>query len=87
MVITKIKVFSIGVKLKKPLRIAKMIRERSSNIVIKIETDEGIEGYGEATSVHFFWGETQGSMRDVVERLLTPVLVGEDPTNIISTLR
>ena len=57
MVITKIKVFPIGVKLKKPLRIAKMIRERSSNIVVKIETDEGIEGYGEATSVHFFWGE------------------------------
>jgi len=86
MVITKIKVYPIGVKLKKPLRIAKMVREKSSNIVIKIETDEGIEGYGEATCVHFFWGETQGSMRDVVENLLTPVLVGEDPTNIITLI-
>jgi len=86
MIITKINVFSIGVKLKKPLRIAKMTRERSSNIIVKIETDEGIDGYGEATSVHFFWGETQGSMRDVVENLLTPVLVGEDPTNIIALI-
>lgn len=86
MEITKIKVYPIGVKLKKPLQIAKMIREKSSNIVIKIETDQGIEGYGEATCVHFFWGETQGSMRDVVENLLTPVLIGEDPTNIINLI-
>ena len=86
MVITKIKVYPIGVKLKKPLQIAKMIRERSSNIIVKIETDEGIEGYGEATSVQFFWGETQGSMKDVVENLLALVLIGEDPTNIITLI-
>jgi len=86
MVITKIKVCHVGLKLKKPLQIAKMVRERSSNIIVKIETDEGIEGYGESTCVHFFWGETQGSIRDVVENLLTPVLIGKDPTNIISII-
>ena len=86
MVITKIEVFPIGVKLIKPLKIAKMVRERSSNIIIKIETNEGVTGYGEATAVHFFWGETQGSMKDVAENLLSPALIGEDPTNIIALI-
>jgi L-Ala-D/L-Glu epimerase / N-acetyl-D-glutamate racemase len=86
MVITKIKVFPIGVRLLKPLKIAKMIREKSSNIIVKIETDEGLVGYGEATAVHFFWGETQASMKDVAENLVSPVLIGEDPTNIIALI-
>jgi muconate cycloisomerase len=84
MKITQIKVFDIALKLKKPLRIAKMLREKSSNIIIKVETDEGIEGYGEATFAHFFEGETQGSVRYVVEKFMTPTLMGNDPTNIIS---
>jgi muconate cycloisomerase len=86
MKITNIKIYQIGLKLKRPLKIAKMVRERSSNVVIKIETDEGIEGYGESTCVHFFWGETQGSVRDVVENHLKTGLIGEDPTNIISLI-
>jgi len=84
MKIAQIKVFNVPLKLKKPIKTAKMVREKSSNIIVKIETNEGIEGYGAATFVHFFEGETPGSVRYVVENLITPILVGNDPTNIIS---
>lgn len=58
MKITHIKTFRVAFKLKKPLTIAKMVREKSSNIIVKVETDEDIEGYGEATFVHSFQRNT-----------------------------
>jgi len=84
MKITHIKTFRVAFKLKKPLTIAKMVREKSSNIIVKVETDEGIEGYGEATFAPFFSGETQDSVTGTVEQFLAPVLSGMDPTNLLS---
>jgi len=82
MKITQIKVYNVEVKLKKPLKIAKMLREKSSNSIVKIETDDGIQGYGEATFAPFFAGETRDSVKGVVEKFLAPALTGQDPTNI-----
>jgi muconate cycloisomerase len=84
MKITKIKAYNGGCKLKRPLKIAKMTREKSSNTIVRIETDEGIEGYGEATFAHFFAGETQDSVKAVVDKFLAPSFMGKDPTNILS---
>jgi L-alanine-DL-glutamate epimerase-like enolase superfamily enzyme len=84
MKITRIETYDIALKLKKPFKNANMIREKSSNTVVKIETDEGISGYGSATFAHFFAGETQGSVHYAVDRLLSPALTGSDPTNIAS---
>ncbi|MFC1885681.1 mandelate racemase/muconate lactonizing enzyme family protein, partial [Thermodesulfobacteriota bacterium] len=86
MKITRIEVFNISLPLKKPLQVAKMLRERSSNTIVKVETDEGIAGYGEATFAHFFAGETQGSVSHVVDRIIAPALAGCDPTNIIDLI-
>jgi len=83
MKITQIKVFNVSFKLKKPLKIAKMLREESLNTIVKIETDEGIEGYGEATFAHFFAGETQDSAKSTVDKFLAPVLRGRNPANIL----
>lgn len=84
MKITNIKAHNGGFTLKKPLKIAKMTREKSSNTIVRIETDEGIEGYGEATFAHFFAGETQDSVKAVVDNFLAPSFMGKDPTNILS---
>jgi L-alanine-DL-glutamate epimerase-like enolase superfamily enzyme len=75
---------NVASKLKKPFKIAKMVRERASSTVVTIETDEGIRGYGEATFAHFFAGETEDSARSVVTKSLAPGLIGKDPTNILS---
>jgi L-alanine-DL-glutamate epimerase-like enolase superfamily enzyme len=86
MKITHIEVFNIGLKLKKPFKNAKMIREKSSNTIIKVRTDEGIDGYGEATFTHFFAGETQESVSSVVNNFLSPAIWGEDPRNIFDCI-
>ena len=86
MKISQIKTFDVAFKLRKPLQIAKMVRERSSNTIVKVETDEGINGYGEATFAHFFAGETQDSVRSAVDKFLAPGLIGKDPMNILSSV-
>ena len=86
MKITRIRFFNVSLKLKKPLQIAKMVREKSSNTIVRVETDEGVTGYGEATFAHFFAGETQGSVSYVVDKFIAPAIVGCDPTNIIALL-
>jgi L-alanine-DL-glutamate epimerase-like enolase superfamily enzyme len=84
MKIRNVQAVSIASKLKKPFKIAKMVRERASSTVVTIETDEGVRGYGEATFAHFFAGETQDSARTVIAKFLAPGLIGKDPTNILS---
>jgi galactonate dehydratase len=49
---------------------------RSSAVFLKIETDAGIVGYGEATN-HFLPHSALGAVQD-----LTPYLIGEDPERI-----
>ena len=49
---------------------------RSNACFIKIETDEGIAGYGEATN-HFLPEASLGMLKDLV-----PYLIGEDPERI-----
>ena len=49
---------------------------RSSAVFLRIETDAGIVGYGEATN-HFLPHTALGALQD-----LTPYLIGEDPERI-----
>ena len=49
---------------------------RSSAVFIKVETDAGIAGYGEATN-HFLPQASLGMLKD-----LSPYLIGEDPERI-----
>jgi len=48
----------------------------SPAVFVKIETDEGITGYGEST-IHFFSQAAYGMLQD-----LKPYLIGEDPERI-----
>lgn len=84
MKITQVRTFNVSFKLKKPLTVSKMTREKSSNTIVKIETDEGIEGFGEATFAHFFAGETQDSAKSTIDKCLATALIGMDPMNILS---
>ena len=49
---------------------------RSNAVFIKVETDAGITGYGEATN-HFLPQASLGMLKD-----LTPYLIGEDPERV-----
>lgn len=55
-------------------------RTESHAIIVRVETDEGLVGYGE---VHPGYGRTRGaahSAKTIVEKELAPEIMGEDPT-------
>jgi L-alanine-DL-glutamate epimerase-like enolase superfamily enzyme len=53
-------------------------REASQNVVLKVTTDEGLVGYGEACPVSAFTAETQESVVQAIEKVVSPLLVGAD---------
>ena len=48
-------------------------------VVVRIETDGGITGYGEATPDIGFFGETLEEVKSAIDRYFGPRLVGMDP--------
>ncbi len=58
--------------------------DRGEFALIRVETDEGIVGYGEAPSsvIVGFYGETLETVTRSLRSVLAPRLIGEDPLNI-----
>ncbi|MFO0908227.1 MAG: enolase C-terminal domain-like protein [Isosphaeraceae bacterium] len=54
----------------------------SDYVVVRIKTDEGLEGLGEATVSALWSGETSASCAAAISGLIGPALVGSDPTQI-----
>ncbi len=51
------------------------------SIIVRVTTDEGISGLGEATTMTWYFNETQEGMMKLLESY-EEVLVGEDPFNL-----
>ena len=60
-------------------------RRQASFVVVRILTDDGMEGWGEAGTLGT-WGETQGVALQLVTEVLGPALVGTDPMNVEAAL-
>ncbi len=54
----------------------------SKFVLVRIRTDEGLEGVGEATVMPNWSGETPYSAASLIEHYFTPVLLGCDPLDI-----
>jgi len=54
----------------------------SPYVILRIHTDEGLVGIGEATLAPRWSGETSPGAVAVIQGLLAPLLVGENPLNI-----
>jgi len=52
------------------------------SIIIRVNTDEGISGVGEATTMTWYFSETQEGMMKLLESY-EQVLIGEDPFNVV----
>ena len=55
----------------------------SKYLLLRIWTDEGIEGVGEATVSPAWSGETVWGVKSLIERLLAPPLIGCDPRDVV----
>ncbi len=51
----------------------------NQNVLVEVETDDGLVGRAEAPSRPFFYGESQASMIAAVENWFGPALIGLDP--------
>lgn len=54
-------------------------------VIVKVRTDEGLVGIAEASTIDT-WGEPQAAAVSAIEKILGPVICGEDPFNVRSIL-
>ncbi|CDZ75570.1 L-Ala-DL-Glu_epimerase [Peptoniphilus sp. ING2-D1G] len=81
MKIVDLKWCELNPKAKVKFKIALRESSKNSSILLKIETDEGICGYGEASPFEPVTGDMIGGV-DVFLTNIKPLLVGQDPLNI-----
>lgn len=82
MKIEEIHVGQITVPLKKPFRTALRTVHSVNDVLVKIITDTGHIGYGEAAPTAVITGDTFGSIKTAIEDYIGPQLIGIDIGNI-----
>jgi L-Ala-D/L-Glu epimerase len=55
--------------------------------LIRVETDEGLVGYGEACPGYEFTGDTLWTVQDVIGEYLAPAVIGRDPFDVEAVVR
>lgn len=75
----------------RPIKVGYRKEDKSSSvwasgvpsIVVRVNTDEGISGLGEATTMTWYFNETQEGMMKLLE-FYEQLLIGEDPFDIVN---
>ncbi|EOP98563.1 dipeptide epimerase [Bacillus sp. AC79A.1] len=82
MKITAIHLYAIRLPLRSPFVISYGSYSDMPSIIVKMETDEGIIGYGEGVADNHVTGESWESTFHTLKHTLTPALIGKNPMNI-----
>ncbi|MEG2138375.1 MAG: dipeptide epimerase, partial [Oscillospiraceae bacterium] len=82
MVISQIQVGEIALPLARPFKTALRTVERVEDIVVRITTDTGAVGYGEAPPTAVITGDTKGSILCAIRDFIAPALVGMEVENL-----
>src|SRR5215470_12235441 len=77
LVIRRIDAIPVALPLKKPMKMAGVTIATADNVLVRIESDGGLVGWGEAASAPTMTGDTPASLVAAV-RHLAPLLVGAD---------
>lgn len=85
MIIKSIEPIAISLPMLKPVIMAGEEVRRADNVLVRIETDSGLVGWGEAASAPLMTGETIESIVSAVHFLKT-ALLGRDPADIEGAL-
>lgn len=93
MKITEIVCHSIQLPTRRKQRWASLTADLGSWLLVELRTDEGVTGWGEGTALAQwggdygrYYGETPGTIRQVLEHIYAPVLLGSDPRNLQGVL-
>jgi L-alanine-DL-glutamate epimerase-like enolase superfamily enzyme len=84
MKITRIETFPVRIPLKPERQMVSALGQYdvSEYVLVRVSTDAGIEGAGEATVLPRWSGETVWGAQALIDRVLSPRLLGLDPTDI-----
>lgn len=84
MKIASVEAFPVSLPLKKPFTIALGTMTHSPHVVVKMTTEDGIVGYGEASTWHVVYGYDQHELAWVIDHYLGPAVRGMDVTDLES---
>ncbi|MEQ1825074.1 MAG: enolase C-terminal domain-like protein, partial [Pirellula sp.] len=89
MKIVRVEAIPVCVPLKKNMTAKTAHGEHATSpyVIVKMHTDEGIVGLGEATISGLWSGETQAGTVSAIRNYLEPVLLGKDPRDINAVRR
>lgn len=76
--IARIEAIPVAIPLKKPMVMGSERIVLATNVVVRIEAEDGHVGWGEATSAPTMTGDLQAGMMAAIVDYLAPVLVGAD---------
>ena len=78
MKITAIQTTEIRIPLRTPFKTALRTVDSVHDVLVRVQTDTGEVGYGEAPPTAVITGDTIGSIRNAIEEFIAPALVGMD---------
>jgi len=82
MKITAVHVDTLELTMEEPFVIASSAMAYGPCDLVRVETDEGITGIGEACPAFEFTGDTLWSVQDVIGEYLGPSVIGSDPFDV-----
>lgn len=78
MKITKVEAIPFSIPYVHPLRFASGEQHTANHILVRVYGEDGVVGTAEAPPRPYTYGETQAGIKDVVENVFAPALVGLD---------
>ena len=82
MEITDIRMYHLSVPLKKPFKTALRTVDSAEETVVKIKTDNGLVGIGEAPPTAVITGDINEGIRGLINKKIKPLFIGEKVDNI-----
>jgi muconate cycloisomerase len=77
--VVEVEAIPLRAALRQPFKFGNVVRTRSANVLVRVTTDDGHVGWGEACPVPQLTGETAGSVAEAVRDRVAPRLLGADP--------
>src|ERR1041385_4774017 len=78
MKIATVEAVPLAARLRVPFRFGNVVRMTSANVLVRITTEDGLVGDGEACPVPQLTAETQESVVALIEQRVAPELLGAD---------
>ena len=79
MKIIAVEAIPLSIPVRRPFGFASGRMTSADHVIVRITTDDGLVGHGEAPPRPYTYGETAASIVAVVRDVFAPLLVGADP--------